>query len=236
MRKDLAFTAYNRVDYMEQVIDSWNKTRHIESWRAHFYIEPSELQIHMVDRINKLQAITVTHINETKLGVLVNPWQAIDDRFNDGAEFVVLAEDDVVVSSDSLSFLEWASETYKDDESVLAVNLFSQIGGSKENQVTRDGKFSPLVWGIWKNRWLEHLKDTWDKDYSSGKPDGSEAGWDWNINRILTKSGMDIIKPLQSRSDHIGEFGGTHMTPDLFDSSRGIDFKLARGRQIYTEV
>lgn len=236
MRRELAFTAYNRVEYMTETIASWNKVRRIENWNTHFYIEPSPLQTYVTDVINNLDTGVVAHFNEQRQGVLVNPWNALNDRFSDGCDFVVLAEDDVVVSTDSLEYLEWASDEYVEDESVLVVNLFSQIGGTSQKAVTRDGKFSPLVWGTWRNRWENTLRDTWDKNYSSGNPDGSEAGWDWNINRILSSNGLDVIKPIQSRSDHIGQFGGTHMTPDLFDSSRGVDFKLARGRQLYVEV
>ncbi len=236
MRRELAFTAFNRVEYIRQVVESWNNTRGLRRWRAHFYIEPSPLQTFVTDAANDIDTAMVVHFNQERQGVLVNPWNALNDRFRDGCDFVVLAEDDVVVSTDALELFEWASEEYKDDQSVLAINLFSQIGGTSQNAVKRDGKFSPLVWGTWRDRWENILRDTWDKDYSSGNPDGSEAGWDWNINRILTDQGLDVIKPIQSRSDHIGEFGGTHMTPDLFDSSRGIDFKPARGRQLYVEV
>lgn len=236
MRRELAFTAYNRIDYLKETIDSWNNVRGLREWKAHFYIEPSPVQVLVTNECNRLNTATITHVNTYRQGVLVNPWNALNDRFEDGCDFVVLAEDDVVVSSDALEYLIWASEHYQDDEQALVVNLFSQIGSSSERTITRDGKFSPLVWGVWKDRWETHLRDSWDKNYSSGNPDGSEAGWDWNINRILAKEQLDVIKPLQSRSDHIGKYAGTHMTPDLFDSSRGEDFKLARGRQIYVEV
>jgi len=236
MRRDLVFTAYNRPEYFYNTITSWNAARNLRNWKASFFIEPSPLQDVIAEIAITLETNVVTTINETVQGVLVNPWNALNTAFLDGADFVVLAEDDVVVSQDTLEYFEWASIEYQTGHNNLLVNAFSQIGGAKQNQVTRDARFSPLIWGVWKDRWEETLRDTWDKDYSTGNPDGSEAGWDWNINRIIAANNYTVIKPLQSRSDHIGEFDGTHMTPELFDSSRGVDFKQARGRQRYIEV
>jgi hypothetical protein len=233
MNRELVFTAFNRPGYLQETIASWNEARRLDQWNAKFFIEPSPLQVHTTTAANELRTTVSVQINETRQGVLVNPWNAINDAFSRDVDFVVLAEDDVLVSSDVLEYFEWASETFARDTSILVVNSFSTVGGSQENKTFVDDVFSPLVWGMWRGSWESYLRDTWDKDYSSGKPDGSEAGWDWNINRILKANSMKVLKPVQSRSDHIGEFGGTHMTPDLFDSSRGADFKLARGRQLY---
>ncbi len=190
----------------------------------------------MADLAMKLNTNVTTVINPVQLGVLVNPWNALETSFITGADFTVLAEDDVVVGQDILEFFEWSSEEYATAKKLLAVNAFSQIGGPKANQVIQAGNFSPLVWGVWKNRWEDILRATWDKDYSSGNSDGSESGWDWNINRIMQQNSYTVIKPLQSRSDHIGEYFGTHMTPDLYESSRGVDFQQVRGKQRYNEI
>ena len=236
MRREIVFTAYNRPDYLSQVVESWNNVRNLNFWNASFFIEPSDINSVIGDIAMKLETTVTVNFNAEKNGVLVNPWVALNTAFEGGADFVVLAEDDVVVSQDILEFFEWTSEEYSAAKKVLAVNAYSNNGAGQANQIFQETRFSPLVWGIWRDRWEEHLRDTWDKDYSSGNPDGSEAGWDWNINRILVEKGMTILKPLQSRSDHIGEFMGTHMTPDLFPESRGYGYEQIRGRQRYIEV
>lgn len=236
MNRELVFTAYNRPEYLSATIASWNSVRSLKTWNATFYIEPSEMEETIVETAMNLDTSVTTYVNPEKLGVLVNPWNALNNAFLRGADFVVLAEDDVVVSSDVLEFFEWASDEYQTAKNVLCLNAFSQLGGPKANQIIQVGIFSPLVWGVWRDRWEDYLRDTWDKDYSTGMPDGSEAGWDWNINRILVANEMTVVKPLQSRSDHIGQYQGTHMTPDLFASSRGVDFEVNRGRQRYNEV
>lgn len=236
MNTELVFTGYNRPFYFQETIDSWNSVRNLALWPAHFYLEPSEVQNKMLELAFNLNTSVDVQVNPERAGVLINPWNALDGAFSRGAEFVVLAEDDVVVSQDILEYFEWCTVEYSTAHGVLAVNAFSDIGGNKANQITMDNKFSPLVWGTWRNRWYDVLRDSWDKDYSTGKEDGSEAGWDWNINRILTETNRTVIKPLQSRSDHIGEYLGTHMTPEFFSTSRGTDFNQIRGRVRYTEV
>lgn len=237
MKRELVFTAFNRPWYLNEAIASWNAVRNLKFWNTTFFIEPSIMQDQITDIAMSLGTTVTAIINAEKQGVLVNPWNAINYAFEiNGADFVVLAEDDVVVSQDVLEYFEWASEEYATAKGMLCLNAFSQIGGEKANQLTRTGYFSPLVWGIWRSQWEAYLRDTWDKDYSSGNSDGSEAGWDWNINRILQNNNLTVLRPLQSRSDHIGEHNGTHMTPDLFDSSRGVDFEQARGRSRFIEV
>lgn len=237
MRHELVFTAYNRPQYFYDSIGSWNLCRNLPKWNTAVFIEPSELQTDMGSIAMQLNTNVTIHLNNTLQGVLVNPWNAINTAFTNGADFVVLAEDDVIVSNDTLEFFEWAALEYQTGHDVLAINAFSRLGTGKANQLTlTDPSFSPLVWGVWKDRWENILRDTWDKDYSTGNPDGSEAGWDWNINRIIAANSYHIVKPLHSRSNHIGEHQGTHMTPDLFPTSQAVSFKMTRGRQRYTEV
>jgi hypothetical protein len=232
----IAFTANNRPFYLRPVIESWNAARNLPYWHAQAYIEPSDVQEEMSEIILGLNTSVDVILNETTAGVLTNPWNALEAAFSSGADFVVLAEDDVVVSNDVLEYFEWASIEYETSHHVLTINAFSQLGGSPNTVTTEDANFNPLIWGTWKNRWYDYLRDTWDKDYSTGNPDGSEAGWDWNINRIIKANDFTVVKPFQSRSDHIGEYLGTHMTPDLYPESRGTDFSQTRGRFRYVEI
>lgn len=236
MITELVFTAYNRPFYLQQVIESWNAVRNLQNWKASFFIEPSEVQEQVVELAFNLNTAVTTFTNTERAGVLTNPWNALNTAFEGGAEFVVLAEDDVVVSQDVLEYFEWSAIEYQTGHNILAINAFSQSNEGKPNQITLESNFSPLIWGVWRNRWETYLRDTWDKDYSTGNADGSESGWDWNINRIIAANDLKIVKPLHSRSDHIGQYLGTHMTPDLFEGSRGTNFNQTRGRFRYLEV
>jgi hypothetical protein len=234
MNRELVFTTFDRPAYLQQTVTSWNNVRNLKVWNTTFFVEPSEHQDQVTSIALTLDTTVTAVLNPERLGVLVNPWNALNTAFKLGADFVVIAEDDVVISQDTLEYFEWASLEYETVYDVLAINAFSPYGG-RPNQVMRDGAFSPLIWGTWRNRWENHLRDTWDKDYSTGLPDGFQAGWDWNINRIMQANNFVTLKPYASRSNHIGLFG-THMTPDLMESSQGADFQQARGRQRYKEV
>lgn len=236
MKTQLVFTAYNRPYYLQDSIASWNAARGLTSWDTSFHIEPSNQMQAVVDIALQLNTSVTLYPNRERLGVLVNPWTALNTAFEQGADFVVLAEDDVVVSQDALEFFSWSAIEYATSYSTLCINAFSRIGGGKDNEIIADAAFSPLIWGVWRDRWENILRDTWDKDYSSGKADGSEAGWDWNINRILQANNQHVIKPVNSRSDHLGQYAGTHMTPDLYDTSRGVDYVQVRGKQRYREI
>ncbi len=236
MKRELVFTAYNRPNYLAESIASWNNVRSLNMWPATFYIEPSELTDEITNVAFQLNTTVTAVVNESKQGVLVNPWNAFEGAFSSGADFVVLAEDDVLVSQDILEFFEWTSVEYQTSYSTLAVNAFSKNGGDKDNQLWLRSTFSPLIWGTWRDRWYHHLRDTWDKDYSTGLPDGSQAGWDWNINRIIKANNFNVVAPLNSRSDHIGLENGTHTTAETFYYSQGESFSLTRGKQRYTEI
>lgn len=232
MKIGIALTANDRPNYFTQTVDSWLNVRGfqdippLDKW---VFIEPSLVVSDMESEGHRLGA--KVHSNANKLGVLLNPWVALDNMFkprttgcreevnyySGPCDFVILAEDDILVSSDVLEYFAWAAEAFEDDASVLTVNAFSREGGEKDLVTKRDGFASPLIWGTWIDRWRDIIRDTWDKNYTFN-------GWDWHLDAIAKENGMKSVMPLQSRSDHIGEFGGTHMTPEHVDTARGIGF------------
>jgi hypothetical protein len=219
VKTSLRFTAYNRPDYFAPVMTTWTRVRGYADWRPTVHLEPSPARAEMT-RIAAAAGATV-HLNPTRYGVLANPWHALDAAFA-AADFTVLAEDDVTVSTDVLEYFTWAADRYAADPGVLAVCAFTRTDHPDPAAVHLDDRFCPLVWGTWSDRWPE-LADSWDFDYSSGRCDGTPSGWDWNINLRVAK-GRLFVTPGQSRSDHIGQFNGTHMQPRDFPSSQARSF------------
>lgn len=238
---DLAIvcTAHNRPDYFQESLSCWSKTdpllrgvpfshrklQQIVPFKV--FLEPSNnlAEMHRVygefgEESCDLFDITI-HENETKQGVLVNPFNALSWGFDSGKEFVILAEDDIEVSQDVLSYFAWASEEFKYDQSILTVNAWADTAvpthDDQYSEVVPDSHFSPLIWGTWKDRWDEVLQPTWDKDYSF-------RGWDWHINDIIKERSLYTVRPSVSRSNHIGKFNGTHMMPDNFNDSQSASF------------
>lgn len=218
------FTAYHRTRYWAPVLESWQAVRGLHDWTPTVYLEPSSQQDTM--RALAADANIDVRLNPHRRGVLSNPWHAVDSAFSDGADFVVLAEDDVLVSEDILEYFTWASTTL-DRSRILAVcacSMAPTVDPADTRTVAPGDRFNPLVWGTWREHWFDVLGDTWDHDYSTGTPNAPQSGWDWNINLRVMPGRWQVAAPLASRSTHIGQYNGTHMHPVAFPASQSPTF------------
>lgn len=218
MRRALVLTAFDRPEYWAPVCESWGRVD-TAGWDVILRLEPSDsgTQEHMKNLF--IEFFGDEHriiVNPERLGVLLHPWVAFESLFLEGYDFVVRAEDDLVVSTDVLRFFESASEVFDGDKSVASVHAFNGTGSTEHHRVDvgPDG-FNPWVWGTWADRWREYIGPTWDRDYSTynGYP-GNQSGWDWNLNtRVLPRLGKSVASVAQSRVQNIGAWG-VHGTPD----------------------
>lgn len=240
MKKAIVLTAFNRPSYLKQVLESWSNVRGAQGWDFIARIEPSELEREVRKEFEDLdlfgpefasfQIIT----NDMVLGVLEHPYVAFQDLFDDGYDFVVRAEDDLLVSDDILEFFSWVAETYEEDGEILtAVGFTEEVGA--DDRVRRARSFDPWVWGTWRDRWESEIGPTWDHDYSTYNDfPGNQSGWDWNLNtRIIPRLGYQSIYPLASRVQNIGEYG-IHGTPE--NIRRTSSFEEYRGACRYREI
>jgi hypothetical protein len=224
----LVITAFQRPGYFERVLKSWAAARGLHRLSGiEIALEPSHHLNEMTYLANSIIPEANVHLNPTRLGVLENPYQAFHRAFlgEPDDSFVILGEDDCVVSTDVIEYFEWASRRFAGDPSVLGVCAFSWSQPVRAARYVKlESGFCPIVWGTWKNRWETVLGPTWDHDYSTGNPPGFQAGWDWNIN-LRVMGDRKFVWPVQSRSNHIGKWGGTHTQPDTFPSSQAPSFK-----------
>lgn len=218
-RKTLVFTAYNRPEYLSDVLESWARVDGLDEWRVEVALEPSDKQEWVLGLFAMFMPGCAVTLNEKREGVLVNPLLALDRAFAGGADYVVLAEDDLLVSTDVLRYQEWAAANAPRDS--LAVCSFTKEDGPADEVIAAQ-TFSPWIWGTWSQRWPLIAK-TWDTDYSSGGPETS--GWDWNLTlRVLPTYGMRCVFPRSSRSQNIGQHNGTHAKPEEFPGSVSPSF------------
>jgi hypothetical protein len=139
-----------------------------------------------------------------------------------------------VVSDDTLEYFEWASTVYETHPRVAAVCGYTEEQGPLDG-VVLEKRFSPWIWGTWRDRWRKLIGPTWDHDYSTynGHP-GNQSGWDWNLNtRIYPEYGLYTAFPTSSRVQNIGVFG-VHGTPGNFETSPS--FQPIYGQSEYQEV
>lgn len=234
MRKAIVLTAFNRLPYLQQTLASWEQVRDQEEWDFIASIDPSDITQQIVEEFEEFEAKTNfalfdIRVNREVQGVLHHPWMAFEGLFTFGRyDFVVRAEDDLVVSNDILEFFTWAAHHYRGDDQVATVHAYSITEGPI-NSVRKSEAFSPWLWGTWRNRWQDLIGPTWDHDYSTfnGTP-GFQSGWDWNLNtRIFPEMDLRSVVPLCSRADNIG-MHGIHGTPENFEQSDSFHFQYPR--------
>ena len=216
MKKAVFITAMDRVDYFAETLQTWESVRGIEDWHVLVRIEPSPVQ----DKIAQLakESSMNVHINPEVYGVLPHPWLGFERLFEEGYDFVVRAEDDLLVSDDILEYFDAMAENYKDRQDVVVVLAFNPVASDDSDSTVRlDGEFNPWVWGTWSDRWQNVLRTNWDFAYSTynGWP-GNEAGWDWNFKtRVFPAHGLKCVQPSHSLVQNIGVWG-VHGSPDNF--------------------
>jgi hypothetical protein len=225
-KKAIVFTAFDRVDYLKQTLESWSKVRSIQEYDIYFKVEPSDRTDEVCDIINdfaeKIGNIINVNINNKVMGCAANTWFALDKTFEE-YEFVILAEDDIMVSEDVCEYFNYLENKYRDDLSVGTISASGERPEFDPSKVLRVSGFQGLIWGTWRNVWLNYFKDTWDWNYSSGN--GGPSGWDWNLNlRVMPRNHLFCIVPHTARSLHIG-VNGLHSNEEIFDGTQTKSFK-----------
>jgi hypothetical protein len=216
----LLLTAFDRPHYLAPVLDSWARVRGLHDWHLRVAVEPSAVRDEVVDLVAAFvrrtgHPSTEVVLNPTRLGVLENPYAHLDALFTAGHAFVVRTEDDLLVADDVLELFAHVAATYADERTVATAHAFTPDPvGAGADVLVRTPAFCPWVWGTWRDRWLDVVGPTWDRDYSTynGSP-GFETGFDWNLNtRVFPARGLVAVAPRVSRVRNIGEVG-EHGTP-----------------------
>lgn len=134
---------------------------------------------------------------------------ALELAWRDEPDFVLMVEDDIVISDDALEYIEWAAKKYKEDNSVRTIGLWGHdkipslpISEKDHGKVMRQNHFTCWGWGTWKDRWEEMLA-TW----TTGS-DHEKTSWDVVMSGCL--NGRDEILPTIPRAYNCGEENGTH--------------------------
>lgn len=235
----IAFTVSgHRQKYLRQSLGSWAQVRGIGDWHLLFSLEPCRQYFPIPDFTQWLHRVfgpaVSVHVHDERQGCLKNTRAAMSAAFGMGAEFAVLAEEDVRVSLDTLEYLTWARDTYRDQAQVQTVCCHVKESDSADQAaVVRVPWFAPLIWGTWKDRWQDFILPTW------GCAQGNLEGWDNNLREHINKKELHSIFPVRSRALHIGQFSS--LTPGVlaevfYEQSLSHCFSPGYEKQEYREV
>jgi len=208
MRLAVSITVNDRPEYLGQVIESWHHVRGIDEVPVIFQVEPKSDQC--FDMCLKAGfKKQLVQLNTTQRGALGNPYYAVESGFSVlTTEFVLLGEDDSVVTADALEFFDFAARSYRRHEKCLAVCSFEQMSLKQQaNLIYPRHYFASVVWGTWRDRWGE-VREQWSFDYL--------PAWDQMLLDMVKLTERYCAFPAISRSQHIGKYG-THMPVDQFE-------------------
>lgn len=244
-------TANRRPDYLARTLASWTAVRHIGEiiqFRVALGRSGKEARQRdlIVDASTALRCPLVIKPDSDAAAVSIGMHRALGEAIASvmsdcHPEFVVISEEDIIVSPDALEYMAHMAGQFRDDPSVLLVNGHDVGGqgwdepgigatrGDADPEVVRLGTyFNPWLWGTWPDRWERWLRPKWDWDQNTGTR-GFDSGYDWNIQaRIIPDNKLRTVTPDASRSQNIGEHGGVYAKPEKFWETQTRSFAVVR--------
>lgn len=226
----IAFTVSGmRPGYLDNALVSWKRVRGFKHARLVFCCEPDDgcSEQVIMSRLSGHPSVGIIS-NTERRGVSGNTKLAFYSGLCD-ADYVIIAEEDLIVSDDILEYHRWAARRYHRDRQVSGICSFTRWSDDAPDRVVRAPFFNPLVWGTWLDRselflssWAGGLGDAWDRHLLSG---------------LVGCLGKEFIFPQCSRVQHIGKYG-VHGTGNdaAFEATLSKCWRPRYGHQKYREV
>lgn len=231
MSKAVVMTVCQRPFYLKPVLDGWMKVRGYQDWPFIFMVENTPTRDAMIAVIEEFNHPNKTVVlNAERLGVLENPFAGLAKAFDiDRYEFVVLAEEDLLPSTNILEFFDVAHGAMIHNSRILAAcaqglpDLEPEGWKPKPYELELKQSFKVWLWGTTHENWYLYIRDTWDHNYSTGTQ--YQSGWDWNLDlRVLPELNMKCLFPKTSLVDNLGQWLGAHASPSEYEASRPLGF------------
>jgi hypothetical protein len=204
----IGFTVFNRPDYLRRTLWSWSVADLSAVKDITFFVEDTPMKgscVHAIQEFMEEVSVPVEIVlNKGKphphWGCFNNTKRVFDVLSTDFDGFVILAEDDFVISPDAVRFLSTMADVHKDDKTVLAVCCKNQQRDTcslTPSTWRYAPDFSGAVWGTWATTWRDFLQ----KEFVV-------RDWDWEITlKIMPRYAKRCVVPVANRSYHIGEMG-----------------------------
>ena len=123
--KIIAIPVCKRPDYTLQVLEGIKRCYGSEDYVIIISAEPGYPEV--IDAINSFSGLNIwISENTEKLGTGQNIFKCLSLGFN-VSDFVIIFEDDIVPAKDCLKYMEWARDTYENDQTVFALTSYNRI-------------------------------------------------------------------------------------------------------------
>lgn len=215
----VSVVAYNRPDYFRRTLSHLARCTGIQDYTVMFFIEPVDSEVIALARNFTAAHRSVVHVNPVQFGFPHNIRQAVEVGFTQG-DFVILLEDDILLSEDALKYFEWAQIAYARDPDVFTVTAYGDIGHNPDGEdlpasdryaVARRSHFTPWAWGTWIDRFggIAHVYTGWDAQMNFEFQHANKGPNYQKYGAGLRGSRFEAF-PLVSRANNIGMEGGIH--------------------------
>lgn len=191
---------YNRLDVLQETIESLKKNMGAEETSVYIYSDGArgEKDINDVNDVRKyintiregFKSVSIIESPNNK-GLAKSVIDGVTEVINRHKKIIVL-EDDLVLSSNFLVYMNAALDTYEKEERVFSVTGYSKpIKGIKDD-VYFTKRSSSLGWGSWLDRWE---KIDWEvKDFNEFISSRS-------LQKAFNQMGSDMTHMLRKQMD-----------------------------------
>lgn len=233
----LIVPAWKRPLYLRRALDSWTAARGFCELRSvAVALAPSPVGEEMEKAAFGAWIWPDSERAQAAPGPHTAVAEAVNRAFGDpGCEFVIVSEDDQIVSDDILEYVAFCRSLDVD-----VVNCHSNHGqgysprwddtGADQATVRVMGAFSSFTWGVPRDAWTQIWLPSWDWDCTSGDQPWNH-GYDWQMHRI--SQGRRCAIPDATRTQNIGQYDGTHADPALFWATQCAAFRRHRDPVAY---
>ena len=202
----ITMTAFNRPQYLAQVLSYLSRCSGIEKYTLLPCVDPSPQVQEIADIFKTFKACPCYPlINGGVLGNSANTLKALSQGFSH-SDYVIHLEDDVLLASDALEMFEHC-QRFGNDPLIFSVSAYRKSNINVDQRDMRSMNytqwFSPWGWATWQDRWQE-MRANWEL-----------TGWDIHLNENVRRGRFQIV-PVLSRAQNIGAEGGTHVPNPLF--------------------
>ena len=225
--RTITITAYQRPAYFERLLSSLTEND-LTGWEIWIFLEPSSSVDSFRRQCEQQLGGMTWHliVNQKRLGVSQNPYQALSRVFSEGSEYNLYLEEDLELSPDTTALAAWYAQHVRSDEicmNLLAGGCFSRgilSHPDHPNQLVSAPMFNSLGMVLTKQQWQTHFEPHWfDFPFGLSAPNGLQMfGWDCAIYAyLLANPSLNTLQPLCARSRHLGKHGGEYCDEDFQD-------------------
>jgi hypothetical protein len=246
-KRSITITAMSRPQLFRRMLESLI-TNDLSGWSILIRVEPTARSPDFVAIAAELLAGVDydLRVNETVLGISMNPYQAIEDAFAAGSQLNLYVEEDFLLSPDATALALWYQRQHR--RHWLCLSLLAGPCGSagllsnaEHPELLFEARtFNSIGFVMRRAEWQNYARRAW----LGAEPQSPVIhatwryawGWDWSLYGLVAAGfGLRTVQPVLARATHNGRDGGTYASPEFHDAAFGklpvnmqsaIDYRL----------